>query len=51
VTITWKDENGVIQAAIFEASKQKSLALLTIVSIRAPQVCSAKASCLGADPN
>jgi len=47
VTITWVDENGVIQVAIFEASKQKSLALLTIVKIRAPQVCSAVTNCKG----
>jgi len=51
VTITWKDENGVIQVAIFEASKQKSLALLTIVKIRAPQVCSAVTSCKGTSQN
>jgi hypothetical protein len=51
VTITWKDEKGVVQVAIFEASKQKSHALLTIIRIRAPQVCPTKGDCLGGEPN
>jgi hypothetical protein len=50
-TITWKDERGVVQAAIFETSKQRSLALLTILRVRAPQVCSTKADCIGVLPN
>ncbi len=51
VTITWKDEKGVTQAALFETSKQRSLALLTIVQLRAPQVCSAKRNCANAGSN
>jgi hypothetical protein len=50
-TITWKDERGVEQVAIFETSKQRSLALLTILRLRAPQVCSTNVGCLGALPN
>ncbi len=51
LTITWKDERGVVQAAIFENSREKSLALLTILRVRAPQVCSTKVDCMGAMPN
>ena len=50
-TITWKDEKGVVQVAIFETSKERSLALLTILRLRAPQVCSTKADCIGALTN
>lgn len=51
VTITWKDGQGVAQAAIFENSRQGALALLTIVRVRAPQVCSVKGDCIGTVPN
>jgi hypothetical protein len=47
MTITWKDEGGVAQAAIFESSRQGALALLTIVRVRAPQVCSVRGDCIG----
>jgi hypothetical protein len=46
-TITWKDERGVVQVAIFENSRENSRALLTVVRVRAPQVCSSKADCSG----
>jgi hypothetical protein len=51
MTITWNDERGVSQAAIFETSKVKSQALLTILRVRSPQICSIKGDCLGTLPN
>jgi hypothetical protein len=46
-TITWKDDRGVVQAAIFENSRENSHALLTIVRVRAPQVCPGNVDCSG----
>lgn len=51
MTITWKDEHGVVQAAIFEDTRQRCMALLTIVRARAPQVCVTKGDCIGVLPN
>lgn len=46
VTITWKDEKDLPQVALFEMSKQASMGLVTIIRVRAPQVCQPKAACV-----
>ena len=51
ITLTWKDDRGVVQAAIFENSRENSIWLLTIVRVRAPQICSTKGDCIGGIPN
>jgi hypothetical protein len=45
VTVVWTDEAGVSQMAEFEMPKQASLALITLLRIRAPQVCAKKMAC------
>lgn len=46
VTITWKDEKDLPQVARFEMSKQASMALVTVIRVRAPQVCQPKTACV-----
>jgi hypothetical protein len=51
ITFVWKDDRGVVQVAILENSRENSIALLTIVRVRAPQICSIKGDCIGSTPN
>jgi hypothetical protein len=46
VTITWTDERGLAQVAEFEMPRQPSMALVTLVRLRAPQVCAPKLACV-----
>jgi hypothetical protein len=46
VTITWKDEKELPQVARFEMSKQASMSIVTVIRVRAPQVCQPKTACV-----
>ena len=46
VTVTWADEKGLPQVAQFEMSRQASMALVTLIRVKAPQVCQPKTTCV-----